>query len=49
LDVADLLGVAPETVLALDPIIFATPRKVLSAFELEEEVSGVEITVRVSQ
>jgi len=45
--VLDRLGVASETVLALDPIIFSTPRKVLSGFGFEEEVTGVEVAVRV--
>ena len=46
---ADLLGIAPETVLTLDPIILSTPRKVLPRFDFEEEIAGVEVTVRVPQ
>jgi hypothetical protein len=46
---ADLLGIAPETVLALDPIIFPTPRKVLSRFNLEEQITGVKVSVRLPQ
>jgi len=45
----DLLGVTPETVLALDPIVFPTPRKVFSSFDFVEEVSSVEVTVRIPQ
>ena len=45
----DLLGVTPETVLALDPIIPSTPGKVLSRFDFVEEVTGVEVTVRAPE
>ena len=48
-DNMDLLGVTPETVLTLDPIIFSTLRNVLSDSGFEEEVASVEVTVRVPQ
>jgi len=48
-NLADLLRITPEAVLTLDPIIFSTPRKVLSGFNLEEEVASMEVTVRVPQ
>ena len=41
----DLPGVTPETTLDLDPITPSTPRKILSRFNLEEEIAGVEVTV----
>jgi len=46
---ADLLGITPETVLALDPVVPSTPGKVLSGLNLEEEITGVEMTVRVPE
>jgi len=48
-DRADLLRITPEAVLTLDPIIFSTPREVLSSFGFEEEVASMEVTVRVPQ
>lgn len=46
---ADLLGITPETVLALDPIIVATSGKVLPWLDFEEEVPSVEVAVCVPQ
>ena len=45
----DLLSIAPETAFGLNPIVLTTPRKVFPSSDLEEEIAGVEMTVRVPQ
>ena len=44
----DLLGITLAA-LALDPIIPSTLRKVLSRFDLEEEITSVEATVHTPE
>ena len=46
---ANSLGIAFETTLAFNPIVFSTPKKVFSGSNLDEEVTSVEVTVRVSK
>ena len=43
----DLLGIAFSTPLGLDPIVFSAAESVLSGFNFDEEVTGMEVTVRV--
>jgi len=45
---ADLLGITLRHP-SLDPIIPSTPRKVLPGFDFEEQISGVEVTVRAPE
>ena len=46
---ADLLRITPETALALDPIILTTSRAVLPHFDFVEEITGMEVAVRIPQ
>jgi len=46
---AHLLGITLGTVLALDPIIPSTAGKVLSSFDFEEQITGVEVIVRTPE
>ena len=47
LELCGLLCITFVSGLGLDPIVFSTPKNVLSGFNLGEEVTGMEVTVRV--
>ena len=46
---AHLLGITLETILALDKIALLTPGKVLSSFDFDEQITGVEVTIRAPE